>query len=96
MPGPYAIVRLAPDAPIPEWATKGEFTSVTRSADELSIVCPADNLPREFETTTRTMYWSRRNMLAPSTFCVKPAMSSGREMNRGENSYRLIKVWPDH
>jgi len=45
LPGPYAIVRFAPDAPIPEWATKGEFTSISRSTDELSIVCPADNLP---------------------------------------------------
>src|SRR6266849_16565 len=43
--GPYAVVRLAPEAAIPEWATKGDFTSVTRTADELSIVCPAGNLP---------------------------------------------------
>ena len=41
----YAIVRLAPAADVPGWATKGEFTSITRTADELSIVCPADNLP---------------------------------------------------
>jgi hypothetical protein len=48
--GPYAIVRLAPDADVPEWATKGEFTSISRSADELSIVCPADNLPADVNT----------------------------------------------
>jgi hypothetical protein len=42
---PYAIVRLAPDAPVPDWATKGDFISITRTADELSIVCPAENLP---------------------------------------------------
>jgi hypothetical protein len=45
--GPYAIVRLAPDTPVPEWVTSGEFTSVTRTADELSIVCPAHNLPAD-------------------------------------------------
>jgi hypothetical protein len=50
LPGPYAIVRLAPDAPIPEWATRGEFTSITRTPDELSIVCPADNLPRDVDS----------------------------------------------
>ena len=50
IPGPYAIVRLAPDAVVPEWATRGEFTSVSRSAEELSIVCPADNLPRDVNT----------------------------------------------
>jgi len=45
LPGPYAIVRLAPDTPVPGWATMGDFTSITRSGDELSIVCPAENLP---------------------------------------------------
>jgi uncharacterized protein len=45
LPGRYAIVRLAADAAIPEWATRGEFTSITRTADELSIVCPTANLP---------------------------------------------------
>jgi len=48
--GPYAIVRLAPDAAVPEWASRGEFTSISRSADELSIVCPANNLPRDVNT----------------------------------------------
>jgi uncharacterized protein len=43
----YAIVQLSPDAPIPDWAKKGEFTSITRTADELSIVCAADNLPTD-------------------------------------------------
>ena len=45
--GPYAIVRLTPDTAVPEWATKGEFTSITRTSEELSIVCPADNLPSD-------------------------------------------------
>ncbi len=43
--GPYAVVRLAPEAPVPDWATKGDFTSISRSTDELSIVCRANNLP---------------------------------------------------
>jgi uncharacterized protein len=47
LPGLYAILRQPPDAPVPAWATKGEFTSITRSADELSIVCPAGNVPKE-------------------------------------------------
>ncbi len=51
--GSYAIVRLAPDAPIPAWATKGEFTSISRSTDELSIVCPADNVPPDVHSPHR-------------------------------------------
>jgi len=45
--GPYAILRMNPDAPVPAWAMKGEFTSITRTAEELSVVCPAENLPAD-------------------------------------------------
>jgi uncharacterized protein len=51
--GPYAIVRLAPGAPVPDWPTKGDFTSITRTADELSLVCPADNLPPDVQSPQR-------------------------------------------
>ncbi|HLV87123.1 MAG TPA: ACT domain-containing protein [Candidatus Sulfotelmatobacter sp.] len=50
LPGHYAIVHLPGDAAIPDWAAKGEFTSITRTPDELSIVCPADNLPDEIDS----------------------------------------------
>jgi uncharacterized protein len=53
LPGLYAIVRLAADAAIPGWATKGDFTSITRSADELSVVCPTDNLPKDINSGPR-------------------------------------------
>ncbi len=53
LPGPYAIVRLAHDAPIPTWATKGDFTSITRTADELSIVCEAANIPQDVDPGPR-------------------------------------------
>jgi hypothetical protein len=49
----YAIVRLAPETAIPEWATKGEFTSITRTSDELSIVCPIENLPAGVPSSPR-------------------------------------------
>ena len=51
--GLSAIVRLPPSAAIPEWATKGEFTSITRSAEELSIVCPEGNLPKDVDSGQR-------------------------------------------
>jgi len=47
MEGPFAIVRLAPNAAIPEWATKGDFISIARTAEELSIVCPSRSLPAD-------------------------------------------------
>jgi len=53
LPGPYAIVRLAPEAAVPAWATEGEFTSITRTTDELSIVCPTESLPADLSTSPR-------------------------------------------
>lgn len=41
----FAIARLAPNDPIPSWALGGAFTSVTRTRDELSIVCEEGLLP---------------------------------------------------
>ena len=44
VPGRFAVARLQPDAPIPAWAT-GAVTSITRTPDELSIVCDDDAVP---------------------------------------------------
>jgi uncharacterized protein len=65
LPGPYAIVRLAPDAAVPDWATKGNFTSVSRTADELSIVCPAENIPNSVDPGRR---WSCLKLEGPFPF----------------------------
>jgi hypothetical protein len=45
--GSYTICKFAAADPIPQWATEGSFTSITRTADELSIVCRAENVPEE-------------------------------------------------
>lgn len=44
LPSTCAICRLAADAPLPDWA-QGEFASITRTTDELSIVCRQDQVP---------------------------------------------------
>src|SRR5437899_10067017 len=41
----FAMVRLAADSAVPMWATQGEFFSVTRTSDELSVVCSAARVP---------------------------------------------------
>ena len=45
VPGSFAVCKLAVESPIPSWATTGSFFSVTRTADELSIVCSQDVVP---------------------------------------------------
>ena len=42
--GRYAVARLGPNDPIPAWP-RGRFVSVTRTPEELSIVCEDDAVP---------------------------------------------------
>jgi uncharacterized protein len=45
MDGLFAVCRLDKNATLPGWATGGEFFSVSRTPDELSIVCPRERVP---------------------------------------------------
>jgi hypothetical protein len=45
LPHNFAVCKLCPDAAIPPWATEGEVFSITRTADELSVVCSQDSVP---------------------------------------------------
>ena len=50
LPGRFAISRLARAAAVPEWATQGSFSSITRTADELSIVSEHSLVPAELQS----------------------------------------------
>ena len=47
LPLTFAVCRLDRDAAIPDWATGGRFFSITRTEDELSIVCSQNGVPEE-------------------------------------------------
>ena len=49
LPDTLAICRLTPDALMPDWALTSGFLSVTRTLDELSIVCPQANVPPKIQ-----------------------------------------------
>ncbi|MBV8050216.1 MAG: ACT domain-containing protein [Acidobacteriaceae bacterium] len=36
------------DSAVPPWATSNNFSSITRTDDELSIVCPSENVPQQY------------------------------------------------
>lgn len=52
LPERLAIVRLSPDTHVPPWAWRGTFFSITRTSDELSIVCLENTLPAEIISQT--------------------------------------------
>jgi hypothetical protein len=71
--GKFLIGKLPPSAGIPEQALKGEFSSVSRTAEELSIVAPEDaKIPDgEFERG-----WKCIKVQGPLEFALKGVLSS--------------------
>ena len=47
--GDFAVCRLEPEASVPAWAEQEGFSSISRSVEELSIVCREDLGPAEVE-----------------------------------------------
>jgi len=43
--GRYAVARLEPGGAVPPWSDLGAFVTVTRTAEELSIVTEETNVP---------------------------------------------------
>jgi len=43
--GRYAVCRLAPDEAVPAWAFSGRLWSITRTPEEISIICAEDAVP---------------------------------------------------
>ena len=41
----FSVVKIPPTETIPSWATKCDIFSITRTNEELSIVCPSEYLP---------------------------------------------------
>jgi uncharacterized protein len=48
LPKSFVICRLAAEAPIPAWATRGDFFSITRTSEELSLVTEMERVPADF------------------------------------------------
>ena len=47
LPETLAICRLEKDDGIPGWALGAHFVSLTRTSEELSVVCPQTQVPEE-------------------------------------------------
>lgn len=50
LPERYAICRLQADEGVPPLADAGDFVSISRTRDELSIVCLEKNVPAGIQT----------------------------------------------
>jgi len=45
LPEKLGICHFDKNSPLPDWAKNISFCSITRTKDELSIVCPQDKIP---------------------------------------------------
>ena len=68
LPGRFAVCRLAADAPLPVWVFHAGAThySVTRTPDELSIVCDEDDVPPAVDRAERG--WRALQLRGPIPF----------------------------
>ena len=68
---PLSVLRLSADADAPEWALRaGSFGSVTRTADELSVVCATTRVPatQPDEGMAREDGWRALQVVGPFAF----------------------------
>jgi hypothetical protein len=97
--GAFAICRLDADAPIPPWATASHFFSITRTAEELSVVIPQDAVPegvvgeRSWRClrVTGTMPFSVVGVLASLTSPLAEASISVFAVSTFDTDYLLVK-----
>jgi len=73
VPGSFAVCRLAAGASVPDWALHGRFCSVTRTADELSVVCPEDQVPPEVQHENQ---WACLKLEGPFPFSETGILTS--------------------
>jgi uncharacterized protein len=50
LPERFCVTRLPGNSRLPEWALMGSFFSVTRTGDELSVVCELSLVPPEVQS----------------------------------------------
>lgn len=73
LPGRYALVSLPATSPLPPWAARGEFWSVTRTPDELSVITLAASIPAEVEAHGDWTLWQ---VAGPFDFAVTGVLSA--------------------
>ena len=73
LPGRLAVCRLPADAPIPGWVLVGAVVSVTRTTDELSVVCPEESVPDEVQAERG---WRALRVIGALAFALTGVLAS--------------------
>lgn len=73
LPGEFAVCRLPPAAAVPAWTGSPVFSSVTRTGDELSIICLAAQVPPDVQ---REAGWRLLKTQGPFAFTETGILAS--------------------
>src|ERR1700687_3811369 len=73
LPATFAVCRFPSDAPIPALSSTAVFISITRTAEELSIVCPTDQAPQNAKCESP---WTCFKLEGPFPFSLTGVLAS--------------------
>jgi uncharacterized protein len=76
LPDQYVILKLAAKGEIPAWVMNGEFFSVTRSSEELSIVTAHEKVPTQMRSESKWRALKVRGPFALSEVGVLAALAA--------------------
>ena len=74
IPGRFAVCRFDPRAGVMDGVLESDFMSVTRTAEELSVLCREEVLPPEAETCERG--WACLKVEGPLDFSLTGVLAS--------------------
>ena len=77
LPDTYAVCRLDAAAAVPPWATTGNFLSITRTAEELSVICLQSLVPDGIRCEQD---WRCLQLAGPIPF---PTLAAAQRFNQG-------------
>lgn len=66
--GDFGVCRLSAETPIPSWCQQGDFYSITKTKDELSIVCLEAYIPSDMQPVEAN--WRILKIVGPLDFSL--------------------------
>ena len=100
LPHTFAICKLDPEADIPSWALAGDFYSITRTNEELSLVCRQEDVPEALQCergyrclkVEGPLHFSLTGVLASLTMPLAQAGISILAVSTFDTDYLLVKA----
>ena len=99
LPSTYSICRLSPNSQIPNWTHKGSFVSITKTTEELSVVCEESQVPSDVKAESDwrilkvegPLDFSLTGILSRISTCLAKAKISIFAISTFDTDYIMVK-----